>query len=120
MLIPTDLGQEAILAAIPLAGIAIFDTTLVVVSRTRRGVSILTGGRDHTTHRLLGRFGSARAVAAALAAVQIGLCGLAWQLQQLSEGAVIIVAAGYIVLGAALLTLFERPAAAGVVVEQSS
>ena len=32
-------------------GIPALDTTLVMVSRRRRGISILTGGRDHLTHR---------------------------------------------------------------------
>ena len=88
MLIPTTLGEEAILAAVPLAGIAIFDTTLVVLSRTRRGVSILTGGRDHTTHRLLAALGSPQAVAAVLAVVQGLLCGLALGMQEMGQGTV--------------------------------
>lgn len=36
-----------------LVGPAVFDTTLVVVSRLRSGRSIFVGGRDHTSHRLL-------------------------------------------------------------------
>jgi UDP-GlcNAc:undecaprenyl-phosphate GlcNAc-1-phosphate transferase len=112
MLIPTSLGQEAILAAVPIAGIAIFDTSLVVLSRTRRGVSILTGGRDHTTHRLLARLKSTRVVAAILATAQIALCGLALQMHQLSEGSVVVVAVGYVLLGALALAIFERPESA--------
>jgi hypothetical protein len=46
-------------------GVVLLDTTLVSVSRTRRGVSLLTGGRDHLSHRLLGRLGTPRRVAAA-------------------------------------------------------
>lgn len=34
-------------------GLPIFDTTLVVVTRIRRGVSPLTAGKDHTSHRLV-------------------------------------------------------------------
>lgn len=34
-------------------GLPIFDTTLVVVSRLRRGVHPFTGGRDHVSHRLV-------------------------------------------------------------------
>jgi UDP-GlcNAc:undecaprenyl-phosphate GlcNAc-1-phosphate transferase len=33
-------------------GLPIFDTAMVFVSRTRRGVSFFRGGVDHTTHRL--------------------------------------------------------------------
>ncbi len=33
-------------------GLPIFDTALVFISRTRRGISFFRGGVDHTTHRL--------------------------------------------------------------------
>jgi hypothetical protein len=49
-----DLGSEWVLIAALLTGLVILDTTLVVISRRRRGVQLLTGGRDHLTHRLLG------------------------------------------------------------------
>jgi UDP-GlcNAc:undecaprenyl-phosphate/decaprenyl-phosphate GlcNAc-1-phosphate transferase len=46
-------GHRAVLAAVVLlAGTALFDTTLVVVSRVRAGRSIMVGGTDHTSHRL--------------------------------------------------------------------
>ncbi len=38
-----------------LLGLPIFDTTLVVVSRLRRGVSPNTAGKDHLSHRLVQR-----------------------------------------------------------------
>jgi UDP-GlcNAc:undecaprenyl-phosphate GlcNAc-1-phosphate transferase len=34
-------------------GLPIFDTTLVTVSRLRRGLSPVTPGKDHTSHRLV-------------------------------------------------------------------
>jgi len=39
-----------------LFGLPIFDMTLVVISRLRRGLSPTTAGKDHTSHRLV-RFG---------------------------------------------------------------
>ena len=36
-----------------MVGVVILDTALVTVSRTRRGVTLVTGGRDHLSHRLL-------------------------------------------------------------------
>jgi UDP-GlcNAc:undecaprenyl-phosphate GlcNAc-1-phosphate transferase len=47
-----------------LLGLPIFDTTLVVFSRVRRGQPIYQGGKDHTSHRLVRVFGMtpARAV----------------------------------------------------------
>jgi UDP-GlcNAc:undecaprenyl-phosphate GlcNAc-1-phosphate transferase len=42
-------------------GLPIFDTTLVVISRLRRGVNPLTTpGKDHLSHRLASRAGSQR------------------------------------------------------------
>ena len=44
-------------------GLPIFDTTLVVFSRIRRGVSPNTAGKDHASHRLVARgFGQREAV----------------------------------------------------------
>jgi UDP-GlcNAc:undecaprenyl-phosphate GlcNAc-1-phosphate transferase len=47
-------GHRAGLAAVALlAGVALFDTTLVVVSRVLERRPIYLGGTDHTSHRLL-------------------------------------------------------------------
>src|SRR5215217_8092782 len=45
-------------------GVPAMDTLLVMVSRTRRRVSLLTGGRDHLTHRTHARLCTALAIAA--------------------------------------------------------
>jgi UDP-GlcNAc:undecaprenyl-phosphate GlcNAc-1-phosphate transferase len=68
------LGAAAIPYAALLTGLAIFDTTLVVVSRSRARVPVVTPGRDHLTHRLLSRLGTERRVALTLALVQAWLC----------------------------------------------
>jgi UDP-GlcNAc:undecaprenyl-phosphate GlcNAc-1-phosphate transferase len=44
-------GASAVAAALMVAP-ALFDTSLVVISRSRAGRSILAGGTDHTAHRL--------------------------------------------------------------------
>jgi UDP-GlcNAc:undecaprenyl-phosphate GlcNAc-1-phosphate transferase len=78
--------------ALLLVGVAILDTALVMVSRRRRGIRLLLGGRDHLTHRLHAQLGSARRVAALVGLVQIALAGVAlaaWEL-----GADVAVAAG--------------------------
>ena len=41
----------ALLVGFLLVGIPAVDTCLVIVSRRRRGISVLTGGQDHLTHR---------------------------------------------------------------------
>jgi UDP-GlcNAc:undecaprenyl-phosphate GlcNAc-1-phosphate transferase len=58
-------------------GVPALDTALVVTSRTRRGISILTGGRDHLTHRARQRLRTARAVALSLGGVQAVISALA-------------------------------------------
>jgi UDP-GlcNAc:undecaprenyl-phosphate/decaprenyl-phosphate GlcNAc-1-phosphate transferase len=68
------LGVTVIPFGALLAGLAIFDTTLVVISRRRAGVPLGTAGRDHLTHRMLSRLGSERRVALVLALVQAWLC----------------------------------------------
>ena len=66
----------AVLAALLLAGVPLVDSSYVLVARIRRGVPPTQGGRDHTTHLLLRRLGSARRVALVIAAVQAGLCAI--------------------------------------------
>jgi UDP-GlcNAc:undecaprenyl-phosphate GlcNAc-1-phosphate transferase len=50
--IPTNTPEITWMAPIIVLGLPIFDTFMVFVSRTRRGVSFFRGGVDHTTHRL--------------------------------------------------------------------
>jgi UDP-GlcNAc:undecaprenyl-phosphate/decaprenyl-phosphate GlcNAc-1-phosphate transferase len=70
-------GAANLLAVALMVGVVILDTALVTVSRTRRGVTLVTGGRDHLTHRLSLVLRSPRVVAGALAIVQATLCALA-------------------------------------------
>jgi UDP-GlcNAc:undecaprenyl-phosphate GlcNAc-1-phosphate transferase len=71
-------------------GLPIIDTTSVVISRLRRGVSPLTGGRDHLSHRVAkllearGAFGTKLTrysvttlglVALGLSAIAVGIAG---------------------------------------------
>ncbi len=120
MLIPTSLGSGAVLAAIPLVGVAIFDTSLVVVSRRRRGAPVLSGHRDHVTHRLLGVTGSTRRVARWLAAVQVALCGLALVMEEIPAEADVVIALLYTAVGSALLIRLEAPPFAVRGVEQTA
>jgi UDP-GlcNAc:undecaprenyl-phosphate GlcNAc-1-phosphate transferase len=105
------LDWTLLFATMPLAGLPILDTTLVVVSRIRRGEPVLSGGRDHLTHRLLRVAGSERRVALILAISQAALSGLSVALFQLDHEAVAAAAAVYLVLGAAVIALLETVAA---------
>jgi UDP-GlcNAc:undecaprenyl-phosphate/decaprenyl-phosphate GlcNAc-1-phosphate transferase len=101
------LDWTLLFAVAPLAGLPILDTTLVVASRLRRGAPVMSGGRDHLTHRLHAMVGSERMVAAILAGAQAALCGLSIALFQLDQASVVAVTAVYLVLGAAIITAFE-------------
>jgi UDP-GlcNAc:undecaprenyl-phosphate GlcNAc-1-phosphate transferase len=104
-----DLGAFSLLAAAPVAGLPILDTILVVFSRLRRGAQVLSGHRDHLTHRLRARLGSARAVARLLGAAQGGLCLLALVEMQLGRGSVAALTAVCVAAGAATIWLLELP-----------
>lgn len=101
-------GSELVAAAL-VVGLPVFDTTLVVLSRRRRGAPVFSGATDHTTHRLLGALKSPRAVAAALAVAQAGLCGLAIEATRLGQTAAIALALFALVLGAAMIVAVDGP-----------
>ena len=105
--IAPHLGFEHVLAAILLVGIPVLDTTLVAVSRRRAGISILTGGRDHLTHRLVARLGGARTVALSLGAVQAGLAAAAIGVVQLGRDSMLAAWSIWFVVAAAAIALLE-------------
>jgi UDP-GlcNAc:undecaprenyl-phosphate GlcNAc-1-phosphate transferase len=94
--------ETALLVPGLMVGVVILDTTLVSISRTRRGVPLVTGGRDHLTHRLLGKLGTPRHVAVAIGCAQASLCALA-----LGAGAVIALASAAIVLGLLAISVLD-------------
>jgi UDP-GlcNAc:undecaprenyl-phosphate GlcNAc-1-phosphate transferase len=50
--VPANDIQITWMTPIIVLGLPLFDTAMVFISRTRRGVSFFQGGIDHTTHRL--------------------------------------------------------------------
>jgi UDP-GlcNAc:undecaprenyl-phosphate GlcNAc-1-phosphate transferase len=112
MNIPADdgLGWPLLLVGGLLLSIPVLDTTLVVVSRSRRRISLLTGGRDHLTHRLRSRLGSARAVAVVLTLGQGIVSVLAIIALQLGRTAIIGAALVCLALAAVVVALLETPA----------
>jgi UDP-GlcNAc:undecaprenyl-phosphate/decaprenyl-phosphate GlcNAc-1-phosphate transferase len=111
MNIPVDepLGWPVLLVAALLLGIPVLDTLLVVVSRTRRGVALVTAGRDHLTHRLRMKLGSPQAVASALALVQAAVSGLAIIAAQIGRTSIIVTATACLVAGGAVVGLLDSP-----------
>jgi UDP-GlcNAc:undecaprenyl-phosphate GlcNAc-1-phosphate transferase len=102
-------GTGAVFAVVPLVGLVVFDTTLVVFSRMRRGAGVFTGGRDHLTHRLLDLLGTPQSVALALAGAQAALCVLGFLLYDSTIVTVFAASTGYVILGAATIAALEWP-----------
>jgi UDP-GlcNAc:undecaprenyl-phosphate GlcNAc-1-phosphate transferase len=112
MNVPTDeqMGWPVLLIGALLLGIPVLDTLLVVVSRTRRGVSVVTAGRDHLTHRLHARLASARLVALVLALGQAAVSVVAIVAGQVGRTTIIVTAMGSLALGGAVVAVLENPA----------
>jgi UDP-GlcNAc:undecaprenyl-phosphate GlcNAc-1-phosphate transferase len=111
MTIPVDerLGWPVLLVAALLLGVLVLDTLLVVVSRTRRGVALVTAGRDHLTHRLRVKLASPRAVAVALALIQAAVSSVAIVAAQSGRTSIIVAALSCLTAGAAVVALLDSP-----------
>jgi UDP-GlcNAc:undecaprenyl-phosphate GlcNAc-1-phosphate transferase len=103
------LGFALLPVAVVLAGLPAFDTALVIVSRRRRGVTVLLGGNDHLAHRLRARLGSARRAAGALAAAQALLVGAGAALASLAAPAAAVGSIALIGAGVVAIVLLEHP-----------
>jgi UDP-GlcNAc:undecaprenyl-phosphate GlcNAc-1-phosphate transferase len=108
------LGPSGVIVAALLVGMVILDTTLVTISRSRAGRSVLSGGRDHLTHRLSHQLETPRRVALTLAATQLIVCavtvgvaraGVGWVLL---AGTLAIVFAGVLIWQLESSPLFKR------------
>jgi UDP-GlcNAc:undecaprenyl-phosphate GlcNAc-1-phosphate transferase len=98
----------ALVAPIFMLGVPIFDTTLVTISRLRRGVPVSQGGRDHLSHRLLAMGLSHREAVMTLYLASCALGGVSIVLTRatLGEGAMMVVVA--LVVAAWFFVRFER------------
>ncbi|MBV8159830.1 MAG: undecaprenyl/decaprenyl-phosphate alpha-N-acetylglucosaminyl 1-phosphate transferase [Acidimicrobiia bacterium] len=106
---------SGLVAVVFLAGPALFDTTLVVLSRVRHRRPIYIGGTDHTSHRLMRRGLPAPAVAGLLAVVTALSTALGVLVGHGSVQPLVLVpctAAGAVLLG----VLLKEPADAATVV----
>ncbi len=93
-----------------MVGLPAFDTALVIVSRRRRGVAVLSGGRDHLTHRLAARLGSTWSVAAVMAIAQGACVALAIGMLHLNPAIGFVAAWIALAGGSALVAAIElRP-----------
>ncbi len=102
-----ETGVPRLLAAGLLAGLPVLDTVLVSVSRWRAGVPLMSGGRDHLTHRLATRLGSPRAVALTLGLAQASIAAVAIAVTEHGEGSIVAAWSIWFVAGAAGVALLE-------------
>jgi UDP-GlcNAc:undecaprenyl-phosphate GlcNAc-1-phosphate transferase len=98
---------QALVVGLLLVGVPALDTSLVIFSRRRRGISILTGGRDHLTHRTRSRGRTARAVAISLGAIQAMVSALALFAVSGGASAIVLIVVLYLVAGATAIALLE-------------
>ncbi|MGE5280909.1 MAG: glycosyltransferase family 4 protein [Chloroflexota bacterium] len=104
------LGWTFVPLAVVLVGLPALDTTLVIVSRLRRGAGVFKGGRDHLTHRLRAKLGTERRVATVLAAAQATLVGLGAILVDSDQPVALFSSVVLIVGGILVVALLESPA----------
>jgi UDP-GlcNAc:undecaprenyl-phosphate/decaprenyl-phosphate GlcNAc-1-phosphate transferase len=74
---PVTSAPTAFLVQLLLVGIPLLDTSTVVVSRLRHGVSVTQGGKDHLSHRLVALGLPPASAVALLIGVQLAFGGLA-------------------------------------------
>ena len=101
------MGDANVLAGALLVGLVILDTSLVTVSRLRRRVTLVTGGRDHLTHRLLLARGSPRGVAMVLAIMQGVLCACAILGDRLGADVLVTLALAAVTIGVVAIAVLD-------------
>ncbi len=99
--------QATWMAPIVVLGLPLFDTTLVTLSRYRRGISVLQGGADHTSHRLARLGLSHRRVVVALYTVGAGLGVMTVFITQSDPLIANLLFAGLVIGGLGVLWLLE-------------
>jgi UDP-GlcNAc:undecaprenyl-phosphate GlcNAc-1-phosphate transferase len=98
---------RSLLVALLLIAIPALDVTLVVVSRRRRGISVLTGGRDHLTHRTRNILGSTRAVVLSLGVAQAALSVIAALASRGDPSLLVISASLYVLVAGAVIIILD-------------
>jgi UDP-GlcNAc:undecaprenyl-phosphate GlcNAc-1-phosphate transferase len=101
---------QGLVMGLLMVGVPALDTALVVVSRTRRGVSVLTGGRDHLTHRAQTMLRSARGVALVLGSAQALLAAVAIVAIEGESFLILLLVALYVVAAVAAITVLDAAA----------
>ncbi|HVA90919.1 MAG TPA: MraY family glycosyltransferase [Chloroflexota bacterium] len=98
----------ALLAPVYVLGLPIFDTSLVIISRLRRGVPVSQGGSDHTSHRLVGAGLSHREAVLSLYLATCALGGLSLLLTRANFKEGLAVSAITLLIAIGLIVRFEQ------------
>src|SRR4051794_40363115 len=104
-------AAQALAMGVLFVGVPALDTALVIISRRRRGISILTGGRDHLTHRTRQRLRTATAVAFALGGSQAILAALALVSYRGGSAPLLLVVILYLVAAGLMIGYLDRASA---------
>ena len=102
-------GWPMLLAGGVLLGVLALDTLLVIVSRTRRSVSLALGGHDHLSHRLKIKLDTPPRVALALAASQAAASAASIVALEVGRTSLIATAMSCLALGAVVIAIIDRP-----------
>lgn len=100
-------GLSAVVGAILLCGLPIFDMTFRIFSRLRRGDTLLTAGPDSIANWLRARMPSARWVAFALGLTQATLGSIAVLATDMGSASLLIAGLCALVLGGSLMVLLD-------------
>ncbi|MHB1467669.1 MAG: glycosyltransferase family 4 protein, partial [Solirubrobacteraceae bacterium] len=98
---------QSLLVALLLVGLPALDTTLVIVSRRRRGVAVMSGGKDHITHRARLFMPGARSVALTLGGAQAVVSVIAVLAAEGGSSFVVVAAILYTLAGLAAIAVLE-------------
>ncbi len=106
-----------LLVPVVIMGVAILDTTIVVVSRIHRGVNPFEGGKDHISHRFLRLSVSVRrgVTVILLGAVVLGILGIALAEMEARYGWLILTAIAVHGVAVVILLTTKRAQVAGEV-----
>lgn len=106
--LPVGSVLPRVLATVLLAGVPLFDLSVVVIARLRDGRPLLRGGTDHTSHRLAAN-GSSRPRVLVISVLAQAACSLlAWFVYRQSQEVVLAVGAAAALVWIGLLVLFLR------------
>jgi UDP-GlcNAc:undecaprenyl-phosphate/decaprenyl-phosphate GlcNAc-1-phosphate transferase len=103
----TTVAWRSLLVSLLLVAVPALDTSLVIISRRRRGVSVLTGGRDHLTHRTRRLLSSSRAVVLALGVVQAATSVLAVLASEGDSSLLVISVSLYVLVAGGVIIVLD-------------